>query len=249
MSLRQRIESGQCVTGVFCAIPDPIAIEIVAGSGLDFLCIDAEHSPIDRATLENLIRAADSAGGTPIVRVPSWNSDMIGSALDSGADGVLLPRVSTAKQARRAVDMVRYPPVGVRGAGPGRASRYGASIMPYIATANERLLLAIQIETREAVDNLDEIVSVPGIDLIFIGPGDLSVSCGLTGPQDQETLNTMITGIINTCKTAGKPVGIFRMTAADIPRWQAAGVSLFVVGSDGLMLAQAAAGLVSGKPV
>jgi len=177
---RGRCTGGEVTIGTFAAIPHPVAIEVTAASGVDFICIDWEHAQIGRERIEDLVRAADVHGVPAMVRVPGHEPESIAAVLDAGAAGVLVPRVSTAEQARAAVQATRYPPVGARGVGPGRAAAYGYRIPDYLASANENLLLAIQVETAEGLANIDAIAAVDGVDVIFIGPGDLSVSIDAT---------------------------------------------------------------------
>lgn len=232
MSLRARIRAGQPLLGLFCAIPHPVAVEIAAASGRDFLCIDAEHGLIGRADYENLIRAA-GCGGTPaLVRIPQLADEHVSTVLDAGAAGVLVPRVSTAGQAAAAVAAMRYPPLGHRGAGPGRATRYGRDIGPYLAQANDTLTLGIQIETAEAVASIEAIVAVPGLDLIFVGPGDLGVSLAAEGQPGREALEAAILRVVRVARAAGLAVGIYVGEATEIPRWREAGASAFILGSD-----------------
>lgn len=231
-TLRDHIRGGERLLGLFCAIPHPVAVEIAAASGRDFLCIDAEHGLIGRADYENLIRAA-RCGGTPaLVRIPQLAEEHVATVLDAGADGVLVPRVSTAAAARAAVAAMRYPPLGHRGAGPGRATRYGRDIGTYLAQANETLVLGIQIETAEAVAGIEEIVAVPGLDLIFVGPGDLGVSLAAEGQPGPEALAAAIARVVQVSRAAGLAVGLYVGDPAEIPRWREAGVTAFILGSD-----------------
>lgn len=233
------------VLGTFCGIANASAVELTGTCGFDFLCIDAEHSPIDRGTAEQLIRAADVSGVPAIVRVPGLNAEAIASVLDSGAKGVLVPRVGTAEQAIAAVKATRYPPYGERGVGPGRAAAYGSGISECLSKANDELLLAIQIETAEGLQNIEAIAAVDGIDVIFIGPGDLSVSLNAMGPEHAERLNQAITTIVTTSQKAGKVTGIFRLSTNDINDWRGLGVSFFVVASDTMFLAAGAQAIVN----
>ncbi|MFB9949675.1 HpcH/HpaI aldolase/citrate lyase family protein [Rhizobium puerariae] len=245
---RKKCISHERVIGTFAAIPHPVAIEVTAATGLDFLCIDAEHSQIDRELVENLVRASDAHRVPAMVRVPSHALEWIASALDAGAAGVLVPRVSTAAQAKAAVMATRYPPVGERGVGPGRASAYGYRIPDYLKAANESLVLSIQIETAEGFANVEEIVAVEGVDVIFIGPGDLSVSIDAMGPAGAEKLNAAITTITNAARKAGKAVGIFRPSAEDVGRWAEAGITFFMLASDTMFLgASLAAGAAAAR--
>ncbi|MEQ1404521.1 aldolase/citrate lyase family protein [Neorhizobium sp. Rsf11] len=245
---RKKCISYERVVGTFAAIPHPVAIEVTAATGLDFLCIDAEHSQIDRELIENLVRASDAHHIPALVRVPSHASEWIASALDAGAAGVLVPRVSTSAQAKAAVMATRYPPIGERGVGPGRASAYGYRIPDYLKAANESLVLAIQIETAEGLANVEEIAAVEGVDIIFIGPGDLSVSIDAMGPAGAEKLNAAITTITNAAREAGKAVGIFRPSADDVGKWAEAGISFFMLASDTMFLgASLAAGVAAAR--
>lgn len=240
-SFRDRGRSGASLVGTFVAIPHPVAVEVAARAGLDFLCIDWEHAQIGRGHIEDLIRAADIAGTPAMVRVPGHGAEAIAAVLDAGAAGVLVPRVSTAAQARAAVAAMRYPPDGARGAGPGRAARYGHGIAEYLAAANGALLLAVQVETVEGVANVEEIAAVEGVDVVFIGPGDLAVSLGAVGPQGQAALEAAIVSVIEACRRARRAVGLFRPGTADLARWRTAGISFFLIGSDAMFLGAAVA--------
>lgn len=234
--------------GTFAAIPHPVAIEVVAAAGPDFICIDAEHSQIGRELIENLIRAADVHRVPAMVRVPGHAPESIAGVLDAGAAGVLVPRVSTAAHAKAAVAATRYPPVGERGVGPGRAAGYGYRIPDYLKSANENLVLAIQIETAEGLANVEEIVAVEGIDVIFIGPGDLSVSINALGPEGAAKLEAAILTITQAAIKAGKTVGIFRPSADDIAKWSQAGISFYLLASDTMFLgASLAAGITAAR--
>lgn len=232
------------LVGTFAAIPHPVAIEVTAAAGVDFLCIDWEHSQISRERIEDLIRAADVHRVPAMVRVPGHAAEDIAAVLDAGAAGVLVPRISTAEQARAAVKATRYPPHGARGVGPGRAAAYGYRIPDYLAKANAELLLAIQVETAEGLANIAEIAAVDGVDLIFIGPGDLSVSIDAMGPAGKERLDAAIRTITETALSAGRAVGIFRPSPDDVGAWSKAGISFFILASDTMFLgASLAAGV------
>ncbi|MET0170850.1 MAG: aldolase/citrate lyase family protein [Agrobacterium vaccinii] len=234
--------------GTFAAIPHPVAIEVVAAAGPDFICIDAEHSQIGRELIENLIRAADVHRVPAMVRVPGHAPESIAGVLDAGAAGVLVPRVSTAAHAKAAVAATRYPPVGERGVGPGRAAGYGYRIPDYLKRANESLVLAIQIETAEGLANVEEIVAVEGIDVIFIGPGDLSVSINALGPEGAARLEAAILTITQAAIKAGKTVGIFRPSPDDLAKWSQAGISFYLLASDTMFLgASLAAGVTAAR--
>jgi 4-hydroxy-2-oxoheptanedioate aldolase len=247
-NFRQKCTSGEPVIGTFAAIPHPVAIEVAAASGVDFICIDWEHSQIARDRIEDLVRAADVHRVPAMVRVPGHAPESIAAALDAGAAGVLVPRVSTAAQAAAAVQATRYPPIGIRGVGPGRAAAYGYRIPDYLGKANDSLLLALQVETAEGLANIEDIASVEGVDLIFIGPGDLSVSIDAMGPANAEKLNVAIETIASTARKAGKSVGIFRPSPDDVGKWIKSGISYYILASDTMFLgASLAAGVATAR--
>ena len=238
-TLRSRILAKDVVVGTFCAIPHPMTIQMVAGAGWDFIVIDAEHSQIDRGDLEPLLRAAQ-VGQTPaIVRVPANDRVWIGSTLDAGAAGILVPSVNTAAEARAAIAATRYPPLGTRGVGPGRASGYGTKINEVLASANTNIVLAIQLETAEGLANIEEIAAVEGIDAIYIGPGDLAVSLGALGPEGRSKLEAAIAKIVDCCKRHGRAVGIFNMTPDALNESIARGLTFVTLVSDAVFLARA----------
>ena len=242
-SFRERCADGKMTVGTFCAIPHPVAIEVTAAAGVDFICIDWEHAQISRERIEDLVRAADVHRVPAIIRVPGHAPESIATALDAGAAGVLVPRVSTAEQARAAVQATRYPPLGARGVGPGRAAAYGYRIPDYLAAANKNLLLAIQVETADGLANIDAIAGVDGVDVIFIGPGDLSVSIDAMGPTGADKLNVAIRTIAKAALSADRTVGIFRPSPDDIGTWTSAGVRFFLLASDTMFLG---AGIAAG---
>jgi len=233
---RQKCIGKSNLIGSFAAIPHPVAVEVMALSGLDFLCIDWEHAQISRDMIEAMVRAADVHRVPAMVRVPGHAPEAIQAALDSGAQGVLVPRVSTAEQAAMAVKASRYPPLGERGVGPGRAAGYGYRIPEYLAAANERIVVAVQVETSEGLANIEAIAAVDGVDLIFVGPGDLSVSIDAIGPAGADKLSQAIGTIIRATVAHGRTAGIFCASPQNVALWAAIGASFFVLASDTMFL-------------
>ncbi|MBZ9744049.1 HpcH/HpaI aldolase/citrate lyase family protein [Mesorhizobium sp. CO1-1-7] len=229
------------LVGSFAAIPHPVAVEVMALSGLDFLCIDWEHAQISRDIIETMVRAADVHRVPAMVRIPGHAPEAIQAALDSGAQGVLVPRVSTPAQAAMAVKASRYPPRGERGVGPGRAAGYGYRIPEYLAGANDRIVVAVQVETAEGLANIEAIADVDGVDVIFVGPGDLSVSIDAIGPKGADKLTDAIRRIIGVAIAHDKTSGIFCGSPQAIGQWAAIGVSFFVLASDTMYLGAGAA--------
>lgn len=234
--------------GTFAAIPHPVAVEVTAAAGVDFLCIDWEHAQIARDAIESLVRAADIHGVPVLIRVPGHRAEDIAAALDSGAKGVLAPRVSDAEQARAVGAACRYPPQGVRGVGPGRAAGYGYRIFDYLKRANAEVVVAVQVETAEGLAHAHEIAAVDGVDLVFVGPGDLSVSIGALDPGEAGRLDAAIRKILDAAQAAGKSAGIFCGKPADVAKWAGCGASLFILSSDTMALGGGvAAGLAAAR--
>lgn len=221
------------LTGPFLTVPSAMVVEIACASRPDFVCIDMEHGPIAPVVAEDMLRAAALWHVPALVRVPGPDAIAIGQALDFGAAGVLVPRVSSADEARAVVAAARFPPEGRRGLGPCRASGYGRDLPGYLEHARALTVVAIQIETVEALDALDAILAVPGIDLAFIGPGDLGV--GLTASARDLSLESAIDDVLRATASAHCAAGIFTMTRPDAARYQGR-VALAICGSDSTVL-------------
>ena len=229
------------LVGVFAEIPHPVAVEVMEQTRPDFICVDWEHSQIARDQIENLVRASDIHRVPAMVRVPGHAPEEIAAALDSGAQGILAPRVSTAAQAAAIVKASRYPPEGERGVGPSRATNYGYGIFDYLARANASNVVAVQVETAEGLANIDRIAATDGIDVVFIGPGDLSVSLDAWRPQGAAKLARAIEKIIAATLKHGKTSGIFCGRPEDIGTWAEMGASFFILASDTMFLGAATA--------
>lgn len=176
--LKKVLKEGKATIGMFLGLPSYDIAELYSKSGIDWLLFDLEHGSIHFDILPWLMAAASGGSATPLVRVP-WNDPVyVKLALDAGAHGIMFPQVNTKEEAERAVKACKYPPEGIRGVGPRRASMYYSQFQDYMRVANQEVMVIVQIETREAVNNIDEILSVDGIDATFIGPADLSVSMG-----------------------------------------------------------------------
>jgi len=175
--LRQRWNAGEAALGAWLSIPDSFCAEVVARTEFDYVCVDCQHGQIGYSSLPSILQAINLGTATPTVRVP-WNEPgIIGKSLDAGARAIIIPMVNTRTQAEAAVSACRYAPDGSRSYGPTRVSRQEGA--DYHANANADTAVITMIETREALDNLDDILSVPGIDAIYVGPADLSISLGL----------------------------------------------------------------------
>jgi 4-hydroxy-2-oxoheptanedioate aldolase len=202
-----RTEKGTPLIGTFVQISDPSACEATGGSGLDFYCVDAEHAALSRREVEVMIRALNASGAPCLVRTADDSYAQIAGALDAGASGILVPRVESGTQAAAVVAAARFPPHGARGLGPGRAGGYGRRLPDYVREASERVLVGVQIETRAGVDALDAIADTAGVDLLFVGPGDLSSSYQLR--DDAKTLEDLVQDTVRRINVSGKLAGLF----------------------------------------
>ena len=179
-TVKEKWAKGQVAIGGWCAINSSFSAELMAHQGFDWLCVDTQHGATDYAQAFTMLQAISTTPTMPFARVP-WNEpSIIMKFLDAGAYGIIVPMIETKEDAEKAVWAMRYPPQGMRSSGPFRAALYGGG--DYFEQANDQLVLAVMIETPKALDNLDEIASVPGIDALYIGPSDLSQALGL-GPR------------------------------------------------------------------
>lgn len=224
--------------GAFLNFRSPEVAELMGQCGFDFLILDAEHSSFGPETIQDLVRAIEGTSATPLVRVPEIRPGVVQWALDAGAQGILFPQVRNAQEARTAVSYCLYPPEGTRGLGPGRASDYGVRVREYEAEANQRVLVMIQIENMSAVENLESILDVPGIDLAFLGPGDLSQALGVTGELSHPRVVEVMEKVIQTCAARRIPVGTLALDQSTAELWQRRGVNFLTIGSDSFFLAQ-----------
>jgi 2-keto-3-deoxy-L-rhamnonate aldolase RhmA len=174
IELKALWKTGQPSFGAWITLADPAVAAIMANAGFDWVYIDYEHNPFNPETLRNILLTLRDRGTVAIVRVRVVDEAIVKQVLDWGAEGILFPMIRTASDAQRAVAACRYPPAGVRGFNPREPSNFFKELDTYLATANDRILAILQVELAEAVTNLDEILRVPGIDGIMIGPADLS---------------------------------------------------------------------------
>lgn len=239
--IAERLKRGETLIGCFVSNPQLATCEVLAASGFDVLVADAEHFPLAPADVLAIVAGADIGGVPALVRLSDDSPTSIQYALDAGAAGVIVPRVHTAEQAAAALAAARYPPKGIRGAGPGRASLYGLDRVAGMQEALEQTIVAVQIESAEAVENLDEILAVERLDMVFVGPNDLSHSLGR--PAESE-LRRVIDDVLARAQGAGVRTGILASAPELAERYRRAGVSLILTGSDLALLAAGARSLM-----
>jgi 2-dehydro-3-deoxyglucarate aldolase/4-hydroxy-2-oxoheptanedioate aldolase len=218
--VKQALKRGESAFG--CSVlqlRSPDAVRAIAAAGLDWVFLDSEHGPFDLETLHDLMRVAVPAGLCPIVRVADLQYQLIARALDSGAQGVLLPRVESPELLEQAVSWTRYPPMGVRGYGLGgpHLGYERVSMADAIAHMNEHVMVVLQIETRRALDRLDELLAVPHIDAVLVGPADLSIALGVPGQFDHPDFVAAVVRVRDRCNELGIAPGM-HMRSLDMAR-------------------------------
>ena len=237
-AFKHALAAGKLQIGVWSSLCSNIAAEIIADSGFDWILLDSEHSPNEIPGLLSQLQAIGRGGSTPIVR-PAWNDAVLAKrCLDIGAQTLLFPYVQNVEEAKRAVASTRYPPEGIRGvAVAARASRYGRT-PGYLTKANGEMCVLVQVETRSALDQLEAIAKVDGVDGVFIGPSDLSASLGHLGnPQHAESQAAM-KDAVRRLKAIGKPAGILSGNEEEIRRYIDWGYQFVAVGADVGLLAR-----------
>lgn len=234
--LKRKLKTGENTLGVWITIESPIVSELLSGLGFDWFVFDQEHGPLDILFTQTLMQAT-KAPTTPIVRV-AWNDAvLIKRALDIGAYGVVVPWVNNKEDAKKAVAASRYPPQGIRGCGPRRCSMFDSE---YLKTANEEMLVIAQIETREAVKNLEEICSVEGIDVLFVGPTDLSACYGYMGRPEVPEVQKAISQVLEAAKSSELSAGIYTGGGKTLLERQKEGFQFIAVGGDLALLRRGA---------
>lgn len=242
-NIRRMLREGECVIGSWVNTTSPVVAELMASMGFDFLTLDAEHSPIDvpqGLTLLQAIRAG-SPDCAPFVRLPGSDYAATKRWMDAGAVGVVAPLINSAEQAIAVVNAVKYPPEGTRGVGFCRDNLYGTDFDAAVASANDRTVVVVQIEHIDGVEHIDEILAVPHIDAVFIGPYDLSASMGIVGQLDHPEMVTATRRILKGCTRHGIAPGIHvvQPDPAEAVRRIEEGYRLIAYSLDITMLAQA----------
>ncbi|UYV39447.1 HpcH/HpaI aldolase/citrate lyase family protein [Rhodobacteraceae bacterium D3-12] len=241
---KRRLLAGEALDGLWMSLASPVAAEALGLLGYDWLMFDTEHAPVDLAQVQPLLQAA-SAGTSSLVMRPAWNDKvLIKRALDIGAQTLLVPFVQNAEEAAAAVAATRYPPHGIRGvAGGTRASRFGLA-SDYFEKADQNIAVLVQVETVEAMAQLEEIAAVPGVDGVFIGPSDLAASYGHLGNPGHADVQTALKEAAARLGAVGTPAGILATNSEDAKRYRTWGYAFVSCAVDlGLLVRSAAATL------
>jgi 4-hydroxy-2-oxoheptanedioate aldolase len=244
-AFKQALAAGKPQIGLWNSLANPIVGEIIAGSGFDWVLIDTEHSPTELPDIFSQLQALATGTATPVVR-PAWNDPvLIKRILDVGATSILVPFVQNAEEARKAVAATRYPPAGIRGVATStRASRF-MRIKDYLRKANDEICVLVQVETKTALDNLEAIAAVEGVDGVFIGPSDLAAALGYLGNPGHPDVQAAISDAVKRLKAKKKAAGILTSVDADSKRYLAEGYTFVAVGTDVGLLARNAEALAA----
>ena len=236
-SIRERVLNGELLTGTFLNLGSSVTVEMSGDSGFDWILIDLEHGPSDQDSLLYLLQAASATPASPIVRIAFNETVRFKKALDLGAAGIMVPWIRNAEEAKEAVAAMRYPPLGIRGVAKSpRATGFSYSFDDYFERNHELLLTVIQIERTEALEEIDQIASIHGVDVLFIGPMDLSVSLGHPGdfqhPDQQEAYRK----VIAAANEHGKSAGILLQSIEQIEPTIELGFKFVAIGSDSALV-------------
>lgn len=237
---------GRPLAGIWVCTGSPLVAEICAGSGMDWLLIDGEHSPIGLESTLAILQASAAYPITPLVRVPTGDLVTMKQVLDLGAQNVLVPMISSADEARAVVEAVRYPPHGRRGVGSAlaRSARWNR-VDGYLANADAHVSLTVQIETAEGVEAAAGIAAVDGVDAVFVGPSDLAASMGVLGQQSHPDVTAAVLRTFDAVHAAGKPVGVNAFDPEVAQSYADAGADFLAVGADVSLLARGSEALAA----
>jgi len=241
-TIKNKLKKGQAVVGSWLNLPSLETTEIMAHSGYEFLVIDAEHGTMGLETIQHMVMTLEGQGCLPLVRVERNDPCVIKRVLETGCYGVIVPMVNFKEDAKQAVKSIKYQPGGVRGTGLSRAQGYGLEFDQYLKWSQKNLSLIVQIEHIDAINNLEEILSVKGIDATMIGPYDLSASLGCPGDFDNEQVKKALTKYEEISRRCGVPFG-YHIVHPDVKlmaKKMAKGYRLFVYGIDEIFLGQMA---------
>ncbi|WP_124727034.1 HpcH/HpaI aldolase family protein [Staphylospora marina] len=227
------IRDGKPVFGLFCSNPSPLTVEMIGAAGYDFVILDMEHTLMSPDTLQHMIRAAESFGITPLVRIPERSPALLLQVLDAGAQGVVIPHVRGREDVEQAVENCFYPPKGTRSLNGGRNAAFGGiPLLEAMERANREVMCIPMIEDREGVENIDEILEVDGISFVLEGAADLSASYGVPWKTDHPLVKNALSHVWERADRAGVPFCAIPRNREQMSMWWNRGVRVFVLGDD-----------------
>ncbi len=237
-SIRQRALNGELLAGTFINLGNTLTVEMAGNSGFDWLLLDVEHGAGDQQALVHQIQASSTTPAVPFVRIENNDPPRFKRVLDLGASGIMVPYVSSVAEAERAVSAMRYPPRGIRGVAKlNRGAGFGVDFDEYFSRAHELLTTVVQIETVEALNCIDDIAAVDGVDVLFIGPLDLSVNMGIAQQFTHPDFVRAKKKVVQAAKNAGKAAGILLLSIDQVPDAVETGLTFVALGSDGGLVA------------
>lgn len=240
-NLKKRLKQGETLNGCWLNLGSPLTAEIVGQAGFDWVLIDLEHGAgVEKDVLAQL-QALGNSPSAVLVRVESAESPRISRILDMGAEGIMCPKVDNALEAKKVINGLHYPPFGNRGvAKMVRATQFGSNFNSYYDDSRDNILGIVQIETLEALDNLDAIAAVEGVDILFIGPADLSMAMGIFGQFDHPRFVDALNKIVEAAQKAQKAIGILIFNTEDYDKYHSMGIKFIACGSDATFVAEGA---------
>ncbi len=240
--VRKALLERKITIGTWMQIGHPAVAEVLANAGFEWIAADCEHTDIDMAIFANIARGMHGRGAVPLARVRENDILAIRQVLDAGAQGVIVPLVNTAEDAKKAVAAAKYPPEGIRGFAFCRANNWGVDFDSYAATANDNVCVVVMIESKQAVENIDEILEVEGVDGVFIGPYDMSGSYGITGRTSHPIIRDACKAVAEACKRHNKSAGLHIVIPTDesIKRAVEDEFTFIALGIDGVFIDRSA---------
>lgn len=231
--LKQQLNKGTVQKGTFVSLGNSVATEIISKAGFDFVIIDLEHGVGNEKDILNQVQGVDNGLSAAIVRVEGHERQRVHRVLDLGAEGIMFPRIKTLEEAQEAIKALYYAPEGERGvAKMVRATNFGLEFDEYFANQKKDILGVIQIETEEVLGSLDSIAAIEGVDVLFVGPMDLSMALGIFGQFDHPKFTAALEATAKAAAKAGKTCGILLTNANQIPRYYKMGYRFFTLGAD-----------------
>jgi 2-keto-3-deoxy-L-rhamnonate aldolase RhmA len=213
VTFKQRLLAARTpMFGTWISSSAPVCLDALKGMGFDWFMIDTEHAQVNPETIATMVAILGKGGPAPLVRVGDIDQYLVKQALDAGAHGILVPLVNRESQAKTVVSYAKYPPEGVRGAAASAASRYGMDLADYLRSANADTCVGVQIETKEALENLEGIAGVAGVDILFVGPQDLTLSLGLGADRRNPRVIDAMRQVVSACERHGKVPGTLAAT-------------------------------------